>query len=215
LSSGFVGRVDGVEVGDEKRVVVGRLRPVWEGVLSSGGWGPGEVWWAEQVHGARVAVVPDGGEAREVAGVDGLVGSGAGVGLAVVVADCCAVFVVDPLRRVCGLFHSGRRGTEMGITALGIGRMASEFGSDPLDLLVSLSPCIRPPAFEVDIAAGIIGQAVGAGVPREQVFDAGVCTAREAGRYYSYRRERGRTGRMLAFLGFPAAGGRRGTWGGS
>jgi copper oxidase (laccase) domain-containing protein len=105
------------------------------------------------------------------------------------------------------LFHSGRRGTEQGITAVGIGQMVDAFGCDPRDMLVSLSPCIRPPAYEVDIAAGIVGQAVGAGVPRERVFDPGTCTAREAGRYYSYRRERGRTGRMLAVVGFPAQGG--------
>jgi copper oxidase (laccase) domain-containing protein len=32
------------------------------------------------------------------------------------------------------------------------------------------------------------------------VIDDGICTGREIGRYYSYRVERGRTGRMLAVL---------------
>ena len=63
---------------------------------------------------------------------------------------------------------------------------------------MQLSPCIRPPHYEVDFAAEIIRQARAAGV--EQVHDSGRCTASDPARYYSYRAEKGRTGRMLALL---------------
>jgi copper oxidase (laccase) domain-containing protein len=50
----------------------------------------------------------------------------------------------------------------------------------------------------VDFAREIVRQARAPGV--EQVLDAGRCTACDLQRYYSYRAEKGRTGRMLALL---------------
>jgi hypothetical protein len=35
----------------------------------------------------------------------------------------------------------------------------------------------------------------------KQIHDAGACTACDIDRYYSYRAEKGKTGRMLALLG--------------
>jgi copper oxidase (laccase) domain-containing protein len=40
-----------------------------------------------------------------------------------------------------------------------------------------------------------------AGVPADRIRDDGICTASDLGRFYSYRMEKGRTGRMLALLG--------------
>ena len=76
--------------------------------------------------------------------------------------------------------------------------MREQFGSVPRDLVVQLSPCIRPPHYEVDFAAEIVRQVRGAGV--EKVHDSGRCTACDLARYYSYRAEKARTGRMLALL---------------
>jgi copper oxidase (laccase) domain-containing protein len=64
--------------------------------------------------------------------------------------------------------------------------------------VVQLSPCIRPPHYEIDFAAEIVRQCRELGVTA--VHDCGVCTACDLARYYSYRAEKGRTGRMLAFL---------------
>jgi copper oxidase (laccase) domain-containing protein len=118
--------------------------------------------------------------------------------LGIYVADCGPVYLADPVKRVIGLLHSGRKGTEQGITTVGIRRMAEEFGSAPEDLVVQLGPCIRPPLYEIDFAAEILRQAREAGV--RQVHDCGVCTGQRVDRYYSYRVEKGRTGRMVAFL---------------
>ena len=84
------------------------------------------------------------------------------------------------------------------ILATAIAKMQAAFGSAPPDLVVQLSPCIRPPHYEVDFAAEIVRQLRAAGV--QQVHDAGRCTACDLGRYYSYRAERARTGRMLALV---------------
>jgi copper oxidase (laccase) domain-containing protein len=97
------------------------------------------------------------------------------------------------------LAHSGKKGTELGIAPKTIKQMNETFGSDPANMIVQLSPCIRPPHYETDFAAEIIRQCRSCGV--KQIHDSGVCTACDLDRYYSYRAEKGKTGRMLALLG--------------
>jgi copper oxidase (laccase) domain-containing protein len=76
--------------------------------------------------------------------------------------------------------------------------MHEKFSIEPQDLIAQLSPCIRPPHYEVDFAADIIRQCQTAGL--NEIHDSGICTACNLDAYYSYRAEKGRTGRMLALL---------------
>jgi len=159
----------------------------------------GREWrFAEQVHGSGVAVVGFGSP-RVSPGVDALCSNEAGVVLGASVADCCAVFLVDVVRRAIGLAHSGRRGTESNILAALAAEMGRSFGTAPGDLLMQLSPCIRPPHYEVDFAAEIGREGEALGIAAR--YDCGVCTASRLDRYYSYRAEKGKTGRMLAAIG--------------
>jgi copper oxidase (laccase) domain-containing protein len=87
----------------------------------------------------------------------------------------------------------------MGIVKEAVGLMRNAFGCKVYNLVAALGPCIRPPHYEVDFAAEIRRQLSAAGVP--YIFDPGVCTGSRASRYYSYRTEKGKTGRMLAFIG--------------
>jgi copper oxidase (laccase) domain-containing protein len=118
--------------------------------------------------------------------------------LGIYVADCCALYLVDRKRRGAALIHSGKKGTELRIVSKAIAQMRGKFSIDPQDLIAQLSPCIRPPHYEVDFAAEIIRQCRAAGL--EEIHDGGVCTACNLNAYYSYRAEKGRTGRMLALL---------------
>ena len=199
LAHGFVGRQTGVEVSLDREATLERLRYGFEAGISEVGLDPGRIATAEQVHGGEISQVGDAGLR---AGVDGLITATPGLGLGIVVADCCAVYLVDPVRRAIGLVHSGKKGTDAEIALVAIREMGEAFGSDPKDLLVRLSPCIRPPAYEVDIAAAICAQAEAAGVPQTSIRDDGICTTSDLGRYYSYRAEKGATGRMLAVLGW-------------
>jgi polyphenol oxidase len=157
---------------------------------------------AQQVHGARIGVVDQATTADKCFdGCDGLITNQRGICLGIYVADCCAVFIIDPVRKAIGLVHSGKKGTELGIVSSAIKSMAEYFGSTASDLVVQLSPCIRPPHYETDFAGAIVRQCREQGVTA--VNDCGVCTACDLNRYYSYRAEKGRTGRMLAFLAFP------------
>ena len=164
---------------------------------------------AEQVHGNRLVVlmenhVPqmsgESGDSRLncFPGCDGIITTRRELLLGIHVADCCAVYIVDPKTPAIGLVHSGKKGTELGIASKAIDHMKQQFGSNPPDMIVQLSPCIRPPHYEIDFAAEIVRQCRSSGV--NQIHDSGACTACDVTRYYSYRAEKGKTGRMLALL---------------
>jgi len=194
----FICRVPGLDVTVERAEALRRLDDIHAETRRELGFGAMPLATAQQVHGNRVAVVGVDPGAEPAAGVDGLVTNTRNVALGIYVADCCALYLVDPVKRAIGLAHSGKKGTELGIATVAIQAMERCFGSDPGDLIAQLSPCIRPPDYEVDFAARIAEQCRECGV--RQVFDCGKNTAAGLSRYYSYRAEHGKTGRMLALL---------------
>jgi len=150
---------------------------------------------AEQPHGNRAQAVytPLG---IRVPDVDALATSVPRLPLVVRVADCGPVFLYDPVQQVFAVAHSGRKGTEGNIVQSTIQCMRDTYESEPENLIVQLAPCIRPPHYEVDFAAEIERQARACGV--RHYHDCGICTAAHLDRYYSYRAEKGKTGRMWA-----------------
>jgi copper oxidase (laccase) domain-containing protein len=196
---GFTWRVPGIEMSRDKTEALARLDAVHRKIRAEHGLANLPFITAQQVHEKEIAIVDaivSGNKCFE--NCDGLITKERGVCLGIYVADCCAVFLVDPVRRAIGLVHSGKKGTELGIVANAIRMMTAKFGSSISDLVVQLSPCIRPPHYEIDFAMEIVRQCSELGVA--SVHDSGVCTACDLKRYYSYRAEKGRTGRMLAFL---------------
>jgi len=155
---------------------------------------------AEQVHGKGVAVVHEP-PTHAIAQVDGIISGSAGLVIGIYVADCGAIYLADPVSGAFGVLHSGKKGSELGIAAEGIRLMHEHFGALPENIRVQLAPCIRPPAYEVDFAAQIRKSCLRAGILPEHYTDCGICTSSDSSRYYSYRLEKGRTGRMLALLG--------------
>src|SRR4029453_1552574 len=197
----FTQRIPGIDVSHDKSEVLKRLQAAHREICNENGVGDWPLFTAQKVHGSKIAVVdgcthhPVG---REFPACDGIITNQSGIVLGVYVADCCAVYIVDPKTPAIGLVHSGRKGTELDIVTNAIGQMKNRFGSDPTNMLVQLSPCIRPPNYEVDFPVEIIRQCRTSGV--KTIHDPGVCTACNLNRYYSYRAEKGKTGRMLALL---------------
>ena len=196
---GFTTRVAGLDVAHHREEALARLDRIHREIRARYGLGQAPFVTAQQVHGNRIGILDKPINNDEcVAGSDGLITNQSGICLGIYVADCCAVYLVDPVRKAIGLVHSGKKGTELGIVSKAVQSMMEQFGSNPADLVVQLSPCIRPPHYEIDFAADIVRQCRELGVGA--VDDCGVCTACDLNRYYSYRAEKGRTGRMLAFL---------------
>jgi len=209
----FAQRIPGIDVSHDKAEVLERLDTAHREIREATGFGDWPLFTAQQVHGNKIAVIDEvesvlgahrrrHGVAsllgREFPACDGIITNQRSVAFGIYVADCCAVYVVDPKTPAVGLAHSGRKGTELGVVTNTIRQMNEQFGSDPANITVQLSPCIRPPHYEIDFAAEIIRQCRALGI--QHVHDSGICTACDLGRYYSYRAEKGKTGRMLAVL---------------
>ena len=195
----FTTRVAGIDVRADKAEALRRLDVIHRHVRIEQGLGDAPFITAEQVHGNGIGVVDQPIDTnRCFDSCDGLITNQPGVCLGIYVADCCAVYLVDPVQRAIGVVHSGKKGTELEIAPKAIALMARQFGSVPSDLIVQLSPCIRPPHYEIDFAADIVRTCRESGV--NDVHDSGICTACDLERYYSYRAEKGKTGRMLAIL---------------
>jgi hypothetical protein len=202
----FTQRIPGIDVSHEKAEVLKRLNAAHDEIRRAAGMGDWPLCTAQQIHGDKIATVDrcsHHSASCEFANCDGIITNERRVALGIYVADCCAVYVVDPKTPAIGLVHSGRKGTDLGVVTKAIRQMTARFASDPAELIVQLSPCIRPPHYEVDFATQIVSQCRGLGV--KQIHESGVCTACDLTRYYSYRAEKGKTGRMLALLGLNPA----------
>ena len=198
----FAQRIPGIDVSHDKVEVLKRLDAAHRGIRNAIGVGDWPLFTAQQIHGNKIAVVDNvsrrpGG--RKFSGCDGIITNQRGIVLGVYVADCCAVYIVDSKTPAIGLVHSGRKGTELGVVPNAITQMSDRFGSDAANMLAQLSPCIRPPDYEVDFAAEIVRQCRAFDV--NEIHHSGVCTACDLDHYYSYRAEKGKTGRMVALIG--------------
>ena len=197
--SAFIRRIPGIEVSHDKAEALKRLDTVHRQVRQSIGIGDWPLMTAQQVHGNKIAIVDLVPESdTHFVGCDGFITNQRGIALGIHVADCCAVYMVDPKIPAIALVHSGKKGTELNIAGAAVDQMTQRFGSSPADIIVQLSPCIRPPHYEIDFAAQIREQLRARGV--NQIHDGGQCTACDLESYYSYRAEKGKTGRMLALL---------------
>lgn len=179
---------------------------------------------AGQVHGSRVAMVDGPGLVPET---DGLVTQTPGLLLAMVAADCAVVLIVDDDATVVGAAHAGWRGTVGGVVEALLSRLA-DTGAAPDALRAWVSPCISQRRFEVgpevaerfsaefvsvnpdtgkhhvDLAGAIRARLTESGIPPGRIFVDGRCTVERPDLFYSYRGQRGRTGRMMGFIGLPA-----------
>jgi len=157
---------------------------------------PKDYGMGEQTHRAGVAVVNQDGNGKVIPAVDALITRQKNLSLVIRVADCGPVWIHCEKTGAIGLVHSGRKGTEAGVVGVTIRRMREEFGSEPSSMMALLGPCIRPPHYDVNFAGEILRQ-----LEREKVgkvVDSGLCTASDLTRFYSYRAEKGQTGRHFA-----------------
>ncbi len=198
LIHGFTLREPGLDVRTDRLAALARLEISHAHAREAAGAQHMPFIFVNQVHGRNVAIIDDARPSWQNYDADALITQRPGLCLGVFVADCCPVYFVDPVHRCIGLAHSGRKGTELEIATATVAEMTSNYGADPQKMLAVLGPCIRPPDYEVDFPAAIVQQCRAAGV--RQIHDCQISTARDLSRYYSYRAEKGQTGRMLAFL---------------
>lgn len=188
-----------------------------------------------QVHGDKVVVVGGGGrgaddarrEAR--AGADAIVCVEAGVPVLLCSADCALVVLVAP--GGFAVAHSGWRGTVERIAAKALRALVRELGCCPRDVVAYVGPHIGAEDYEVpaerarqfvdefgpstvrgernvDLGRAIALALMDEGVPEESICVVNESTASNTDRYFSYRAQGGRCGRMgaIACLADDASG---------
>ena len=198
----FITRIPEVPVSTNRNAVIDALTPLHDSVLTEAGIDPKLLRRAQQVHSNKVALVGDIGCSYPIEGVDALYcGGKADCCLGIYVADCAAVWIYDTVSGCRGLAHSGKLGTQHNIVGELLTAMHKNLGVTTSDCIAVISPCIRPPHYEVDIPTAIREQLVAAGIAPENIIDSELDTAADTETFYSYRIEKGNTGRMLALFG--------------
>jgi len=140
------------------------------------------------------------------------------------VADCVPIFLLEEKRKVIGLIHAGWKGTLLGIAKRTIETAKERLGCEPEDFTVWFGPSIRSCCYRISDDVAILfddecfqpSAKQGAtldliGINRKQLLDCGVkdkrmfttncCTCCDDKLFYSYRREKENTSRMVGFLG--------------
>lgn len=100
----------------------------------------------KQVHSNRIQVVESRADFAET---DGMITNKKEILLVVLVADCVPILLVDPVRRVIGGAHAGRRGTEQSISKAIVNQMVN-YGSKIEDLQAAIGPSIGPCCYEIN-----------------------------------------------------------------
>ncbi len=179
---------------------------------------PGDPKWLRQVHGTHVALA-DQIEADVEA--DAAISCRPGTVCVVQIADCLPVLFCDRAGSCVGAAHAGWRGLSAGVLESAVTAMKLP----PDELLAWLGPAIGPNAFEVGadvrdafaqtdpngsafvplrpgkwladlfVLARLRLAALGVAL----VFGGNLCTASDAGRFFSHRRD-GVSGRQAAFI---------------
>jgi len=204
VRAGWVERIPDLTLTGDRDDAMMRLRPHHSTAVQNFG-GPNSHWWrAEQIHGTAVALIPGAPQVIAPDGMpvvpnaDGLITRNPNTVLAIYVADCGPIWLADRKTGAIGLLHSGKKGTEGNILTIALGQMSRHFGTHPNDVVAVLGPCIRIPDYDVDFASQIGEQAKNSGIG--SYLDCGLNTATDLKRFYSYRREMGKTGRMMAMI---------------
>jgi len=182
------------------------------------GWDRTQIAIANQIHGSNIRQVTEPGVYDDT---DGFVTDKAGISLGIRVADCVAILAGDSVNGIVGAFHAGWKGAADNIVPKGISKM-TQLGADSNHIRVYLSPCISLKNFEVgeevasqfpdqfvdresykkphvDLKGFIHRQLLNSGVNKENIELSEGCTVQDS-KYYSYRRERDRAGRMLGLI---------------
>jgi YfiH family protein len=80
---------------------------------------------------------------------DAIASNKPGLVLAVMVADCVPIVIVDPVRGAAAAVHAGWRGTCARVAVAAIETMSQKFDSDPGDLVAAIGPSVGPQDYEV------------------------------------------------------------------
>ncbi|WP_224245236.1 peptidoglycan editing factor PgeF [Hyalangium gracile] len=215
----------GFTVGDVRE----RVEENYRRLAAAAGAPLGSLHLVKQVHGDRV-LQAGAGEASQalrpaIGDADALFTEHAGNWVGVSTADCVPVLLVDPEGKRVAAVHSGWRGTDADVSARAVDALVAR-GTRPERLLVAVGPCIqqccyvvspelarhfatrfgsdvvvaRGDEFRLDLARAVVLTLRRVGVKVGNMDVLQECTSCDSSRFFSHRRDTGRTGRHINFV---------------
>ena len=167
-------------------------------------------------------------ESGYFSGFDAFVTNRKDLFLTIGIADCTPILIFDPIYSSVGAAHAGWKGTAKNIAAKTLLKMQELYGTNPKDCFAFIGTCIDTAHFEVgeevaeqfdnrfvhyspnlnrphiDLKAANYQQLLDVGISAENIEFSEFSTVLDNEHYFSYRKENGQTGRMLAVIGMRA-----------
>ncbi|WP_059170063.1 peptidoglycan editing factor PgeF [Bacillus sp. FJAT-27445] len=168
---------------------------------------------------------------NSVKDTDGFYTNEPGILMSLCFADCVPLYFIEPFSRMVGIAHAGWKGTVNGIGPKMVKAWEDE-GIDPSSIFAAIGPSICKDCYIVDdkviafvekalehvekkpynqISAGQYSldlQSMNrvlleeAGIPVQNIATTGLCSSCSGASFFSHRRDKGKTGRMLGFIGW-------------
>jgi hypothetical protein len=177
------------------------------------------VSYQKQIHEDFIREVNSSGNCGES---DALITTKKNLALAISSADCPAIFIYDPKKKVIAAVHSGWRGTEKKILRKTIIRLKNDFHSDASDLICYIGPSISQQNYEVseevarkfekdfvmkkknkfylDLARANYKMLTDEGVKKVNIQVSALCSYEYENLLHSYRRDGNKSGRALGII---------------
>ncbi|NUM72502.1 MAG: peptidoglycan editing factor PgeF [Ignavibacteriaceae bacterium] len=173
----------------------------------------------KQVHGDRIRYVTAGGIKGES---DAMITDTPGLGIVISSADCPAIFIYDPVRKMIAGIHSGWKGSQKKILEKTVNLLINGWGCNPADFYAYIGPCISGENYEVGEEVAVLFDPaylqvhkgsfyldlkklnyeilVNAGVPKSHIRYSELCTWEHSSILHSYRKHGTVSGRALGVL---------------
>jgi len=179
----------------------------------------------KQNHSSKTLPILDEGDLEflKKESFDGLLTELGNVFLCAQVADCIPLFAMASEKKMIGLLHVGWRGFVSGIVNDFLSKTEKLYQVPPQDLTMLLGPYIKGCCYEIssgvaalfdrkalffeknnirlDLGEALFRNLKRSGVKKENIFLTPDCTFCHPEHYISFRRERNKSKRMLAFIG--------------
>ena len=185
---------------------------------------PSRVAHSHQVHRDKILKVT---RCKAYEGYDAMITINKNSFMSVTVADCVPILIYDAKNQAVAAVHAGWKGTVADITAKTIQMMQAEFNTNPTDCYAYVGTSIDEPSYEVgekvaelfgfefktlvrngrkikffvDLKKANAAQLMKCGVPENQIEISSFSTVLDNFDYFSHRKEKGKTGRMMALIG--------------
>jgi YfiH family protein len=185
---------------------------------------------AKQTHGDNIAIISEHKHRgwheldSAIEDCDALITNQKGIMLTILTADCVPILLMDIEKNVIAAVHAGWRGSRAKIVAKTVNKMCKAFDCDVKNIVVGIGPSIGVCCYEVDSNVANFfkksqkralknsekymldlpmvnkEQLLSVGILESNIEMSHICTACEVDRYFSYRKEKGCSGRFMSMI---------------